>query len=172
MTEYGPFMVHRMLQYCYLLSYDDNSLSINGTSETYTSKLSINVHMYQMGDRYDLQGMKLEALNKFKECLYESKAVPAEQDIADFLETLPWIYSLTLDSDHGIRTIAALFGYWNWEMFVARPDLEEVAADNIKWVIDVVSYKRGQEIQGWPSPENQDCDNDDDDEDGLTFPFQ
>ncbi|CAD6567261.1 MAG: hypothetical protein ASARMPREDX12_000165 [Alectoria sarmentosa] len=133
-----------------MMDYDDNSLSINGTSETYTSKLSINVHMYQMADHYDLQGMKLEALNKFKECLYESKAVLAEQDIADFLEIVPWIYSLTPDSDLGIRTIAASFGYCHWEVFVARPDFEEIAADNIKWVLDVIAHKRGQESKaGW-----------------------
>lgn len=66
MTEYGPFMVHRLLQYCYLFSYDDDRLCIHGVNETYTSKLFTNVQMYHMGDQYDLQGMKLEALNKFK----------------------------------------------------------------------------------------------------------
>lgn len=156
MTEYGPFMVHRMLQYCYLLSYDDNPLSIHGVNETYTSKLCTNVHMYNMGDYYDLQGMKLEALNKLKECLKVSEAELAEQDVASLLEVLPWIYSSTLDSDHGLRTVAASFGYRHWGTLVARPDFEEVAAENLKWVIDIISQKRGQESKIGQSSEYQD----------------
>ena len=68
MTEYGPFMVHRMLQYCYLLSYDDNPLCLKEINRTYSAKLYTKVHTYQMGDHYDLQGMKLKALNNLKEC--------------------------------------------------------------------------------------------------------
>ena len=67
--------------------------------------------MYEMGGHYNLQGMKLGALDKFKECLKRSKAEPVQQDVANFLEVLPCIYSSTLDSGHELRTIAASLGY-------------------------------------------------------------
>ena len=41
-----------------------------------------------------------------------------------FLSTI-WVCSLTLSVDHGMRTVAALFKYYDWKRIVAHPDLEE-----------------------------------------------
>lgn len=148
MTEHGPFMVHRLLQYCYLLRYDDEPLSLDGINETSTSKLCTNVHMYKMGEYYDLQGMKLDALNKTKkylEVFRDPKAELAEQVVANVLEVLPQIYSSTSELDCIMQNRAAFFAYCYWGTFVAHPDFEEIAAENIKWVIDIISLKRNQE---------------------------
>ena len=155
MTEYGPFMVHRMLQYCYLLSYDGNPLSIDGTNETYKSKIYTHVHMYNMRRRFDLQGMKLEALNRFKECLKLSKAELSQQEVSNFLEVLPCIYSSTLGSGHEMRTIAASFGYVHWGKLVARPKFEDIAAQNLKWIIEIITKTRIQDSRAGQSPEHQ-----------------
>lgn len=155
MTEYGPFMVHQMLQYCYLLSYDANPLSIDGTNEPYKPNIYTHVQMYKMGRHFDLQGMKLEAYNKFKDSLNLPKAELAQQDVSEFLEVLPCIYSSTLGSGHEMRTIAASFGYVHWGKLVARPDFEDIAAQNIKWIIEIITKTRIQDSRTGQSPEHQ-----------------
>lgn len=123
LSDHDIIDIEMMLQYLYSLDYDvvfhqkgalvptlDNAMSEDPpiSDDTYYISLSSHAHLYAMGDRYGIFGLKAIAQKKFEvtlgkwHCDWRDKGIDSESagDLAAAVET---IYSLTVDSDEGLR---------------------------------------------------------------------
>lgn len=116
-----------MLRYCYSTDYDT------------TAPVLDSAKMYAMGDKYDMQGLKLKAKENFVAHLPVSAG--------DFIAAIPVIYTSTPDTDRGLRDNAAAFAVYHWKTLFAMPDFKKAIAENVDFVNDVVEKRS-------PSAEN------------------
>ena len=65
--EVGPDVVNRMIRWLYAHEYDDSLTATENSSIQGTGpELLVNAHMYTLGDRYGVNGLKHLAIEKFK----------------------------------------------------------------------------------------------------------
>lgn len=86
--------------------------------------------MYAMGDKYDMQGLKLKAKENFVESLPSCAG--------DFTAAIPVVYTSTPDTDRGLRDYVAAFAAIHWKPLLAMSDFKRAIAENIDFVDDVV----------------------------------
>jgi hypothetical protein len=126
-------MILRMLKHVYMLSYDDEPTEMH---EHDLTSLHVNIQMYMIGDKYLLETLKIEALQKFTTCLENNVHVDK------FLEIVPIIYSNTPTSDQGLRLFAQEYGARNWDHLSTLKDFEDIIAETPAWAIGIISMIR------------------------------
>lgn len=109
-----------MLRYCYSTDYASNTCVDHA-------------NMYAMGDKYDMQGLKLKAKENFAACLTVS--------IGDFITAIPVIYSSTPETDRGLRSEAAAYAADHWKALFEMPDFKKAITENADFVDDVVTER-------------------------------
>ena len=137
LEEESPHLVARMLQHLYGFDYSGHKISIGADEEpSHVSELHTHVTMYAMGDRYDIEDLKEEALWKFK------KAIEAKKGQVDefpyFVEVIPTVYATTPDSDRGLRDIVVAFGVLNLERMKDLPEFKSAAIRVPIYLIEVL----------------------------------
>ena len=102
-------MIYRMLEYLYMQDYTvdlgfDPFWSMNDSWAQ--TRLHVHAQMYSLGDKYDLPGLKKEAVRRF----IDDIAIPGDKkrETLTLLSVIPTIYTTTPDSDRGLRDLVAL----------------------------------------------------------------
>ena len=90
-----------MVRYLYSLDYDDAQLE---DGKEYISKLHCNALMYALGDRYDIQGLKVLATEKLNRANY-GQMYRDKKTLAELMAVIPVIYTSTVDSDRTLRDV-------------------------------------------------------------------
>ena len=106
---------------------------------TWISDLDTLVKMYTIADKYDIQGLKAEAKERFSE--YTSQ-INSEM-VYDFLGCLPEIYKDTLPHDRELRDAAVMFGTKIWHALWSIPKFKDNLNGYDEFINDVVMKLRG-----------------------------
>ena len=102
-------MVYRMLQHLYMQPYMVNH-GLEGLDRFWSfndswaaTRLHVHAQMYSLGDKYDLPGLKNEAVRRFK----EDVKIPGDRksETLTLLSVVPTVYTTTPDSDRGLRNL-------------------------------------------------------------------
>ena len=101
-------MIYRMLEYLYMqdytvdLGFDPFWSVIDSWTQT---RLHVHAQMYSLGDKYDLPGLKKEALRRF----INDIAIPGDKkrETLTLLSVIPTVYTTTPESDRGLRDLVA-----------------------------------------------------------------
>ncbi|KAI7763415.1 hypothetical protein ACKAV7_015093 [Fusarium commune] len=104
LTSHQPEMIQLMVDYLYTGDYsvDTNEIDENNTSSN-SGALSTHAIMYALGDEYDIKGLRDLSARKYSWSLDESL------ELDDFLNSIPFVYTLTPDSSRGLRDPALEF---------------------------------------------------------------
>ena len=101
-------MIYRMLEYLYIQDYTvdlgfDPFWSVNDSWAQ--SPLHVHAQMYSLGDKYDLPGLKKEAVRRF----INDIAIPGDKkcETLTLLSVIPNVYTTTPESDRGLRDLVA-----------------------------------------------------------------
>lgn len=126
-------MILRMLKHFYMLSYDNEP---SETQEQDMTNLLVNIQIYTIGDKYLLETLETEALQKFTTCLGK------DPNFDKFLEVVPVIYSNTPTSDQGLRLFAQKYGARNWDQLSTLKDFEVIMIETPAWAMGIISMMR------------------------------
>ena len=101
-------MIYRMLEYLYMQDYTvdlgfDPFWSVNDSWAQ--TRLHVHAQMYSLGDKYDLPGLKKEAVRRF----INDIAIPGDKkrETLTLLSVIPTVYTTTPGSDRGLRDLVA-----------------------------------------------------------------
>ena len=101
-------MIYRMLEYLYMQDYTvdlgfDPFWSVNDAWAQ--TRLHVHAQMYSLGDKYDLPGLKKEAVRRF----INDIAIPGDKkrETLTLLSVIPTVYTATPESDRGLRDLVA-----------------------------------------------------------------
>ena len=101
-------MIYRMLEYLYMQDYTvdlsfDPFWSMNDSWAQ--TRLHVHAQMYSLGDKYDLPGLKKDAVRRF----IGDIAIPGDKkcETLTLLSVIPIIYTTTPDSDRSLRDLVA-----------------------------------------------------------------
>lgn len=84
--------IKRMVDYLYTGNYSEKSNTKPEDSPVDTSILSLHVTMFALANKYDIKGLEILSANRY------SKVLSQNQDVRDFLQSVPDVYRLTPDS--------------------------------------------------------------------------
>ncbi len=132
--EEDPFLIARMLMYCYMLSWPEFKMddSMNGVwkeEKQWVSCLDTIVKMYALGDKFDIKGLKLATrLDEDNFWLY-----------GEFIAVIPLIYTTTPDTDRGLRDQAVDYGSVNWKSLWAQPGFKDKLTETGDFINDIVT---------------------------------
>ena len=137
LKEQDPHLAARMLQHLYSFDYPGHKISIGDDEESsHVSELHTHVQMYALGDKYDIEDLKEEAVWKFK------KAVEAKKGHGDELTTLveviPTVYATTPNSDRGLRDAVVAFGVDRLEQIKDLPEFGSAVTRVPVYLIEVL----------------------------------
>ena len=139
--EEAPFLIDRMLMYCYTLHWSETTMESGKNEEQWVSRLDTIVRMYGLGVKYDLKGLKLEAGERFTAFLDEPSPVFL-RCTREFIAVIPLIYATTPKSDRGLRNRAVRYGSDNWGILWGQPAFKKGLTDFGEFINDVVTrYK-------------------------------
>jgi hypothetical protein len=99
MDDSEPDIVAHMIKFIYTQDYDDGKNRPSTTSEA-NGALLTNVKVYILGDKYDIQPMKVLAAKKYE------ALVPEQWNTPSFADSLKLLYDQTLDSDRMMKDMA------------------------------------------------------------------
>ncbi|KAF4946242.1 hypothetical protein FGADI_11319 [Fusarium gaditjirri] len=98
LSSHQPDMIQLMVDYLYTGDY---SIDMSDTDEADTTSnsgaLSTHAMMYALGDEYDIKGLRDLSSRKYSWFLDESL------ELDDFLNSIPFVYTLTPESSRGLR---------------------------------------------------------------------
>lgn len=147
--EEAPYLINRMLMYCYTLSWPEDPMESGENEEQWVSPLDTIVRMYALGDKFDLQGLKKEAGERFTAYLDNPPSIFL-QCVREFIAAIPLIYATTPGTDRGLRDRAVRYGsqYWDtlWGQTAFKDGLTEIG-DFINDV--VIGYQSQRSALDW-----------------------
>lgn len=147
--EEAPFLIDRMLMYCYTLSWPEMAMETGEDEAQWISPLDTIVRMYALGEKFDLKGLKQEAEERFTAYLYTPFPI-AFQCIREFIAVIPLIYATTPESDHGLRDRAVRYGSANWVTLWCQTAFKNGLTENGDFINDVVTrYEREPQMSHW-----------------------
>ncbi|KAL2048362.1 hypothetical protein N7G274_000273 [Stereocaulon virgatum] len=135
LKEEDPFLLGRMLSYCYMMGWTSRK---HEDETTWISDLDTMVRMYTVGDKYDIQGLKEEAKERFSEHTSQINS----KLVYDFLGCLPKIYQDVLPHDRELRNAAVIFGTKIWQMLWSIPEFKDNLNGYDDFINDVVMQLR------------------------------
>ncbi|KAF5250089.1 hypothetical protein FANTH_4642 [Fusarium anthophilum] len=107
LTSHQPDMVQLMVDYLYTGDYSIDMNETNETNETNTTSnsgaLSTHAIMYAFGEEYDIKGLRDLSAQKYSWSLDE------RLELDEFLNSIPFVYTLTADGSRGLRDPALEF---------------------------------------------------------------
>lgn len=127
-----------MIAYCYNLKYDREYEYADENIHLELLLLHVHAHMYFLGDKYDIPGLKKDASQIFEEQL-TSPTSNSDQITAALLSIIPYIYTSTADTDHALRDSAVAFAIGNWTQMKSHPGIGDTIAENPEYGIDIIS---------------------------------
>lgn len=147
------FLIDRMLIYCYMLSWPELKMKVKDSGksdEQWVSRLDTIIRMYALGDKFDLQGLKLEAGERFTARLDEPSfgilrplSGPL-QPITEFIVIIPLLYALTTHMDGELRDRAVEYGSKRWKTLWAQPTFRDGLTEIGEFINDVVTKRAVQ----------------------------
>lgn len=154
--EEDLYLVHRMLIYCYRLSWPEFKMKIKQSQkgeEQWVSRLDTIVKMYALGSKLDIKELKQHAAERFTARLDEAPASSLQllprlflgpvlgpaQPITEFIDAIPLIYATTPDIDRGLRDRAAEYGANMWKTLWAQPAFKNRLTEIGDFVNDVIT---------------------------------
>lgn len=127
-----------MISYCYYLVdepyYDNTSYFVDVALEhQFISPIHTNAHVYTVAEKFDMKYLKKVAGDKFSKALAGSP-----KDIAPLaLDVLPFVYSMTPDSDRDLRDRLANYVCQNYKDIESLPAFSTLGATPA-FLIDVL----------------------------------
>ncbi|PNP79354.1 hypothetical protein FNYG_07430 [Fusarium nygamai] len=104
LTSHQPDMIQLMVDYLYTGDYSiDMGETDDAATSTNSGALSTHAMMYSLGDEYDIKGLRDLSAQKYSWALDESL------DLDEFLNSIPFVYTLTPDNSRGLRDSALEF---------------------------------------------------------------
>ena len=144
LPEDNPYLVQKMIYYCYFGRYDDSAPLIADTIKySYLSRLQFSIEMYAMLDKFGMSGMQKAAEEKVKEWIATpatSKSLVAKNET--ILELIPLIYALTTEKDRTLRNPVCFYVAEHWMSFKALESFKEMMAKCPDFFFDVFEVKR------------------------------
>ncbi len=133
-------MLWRMITYLYSLDYNDSKGVLPsgvGNKDSANDAPLINVHMYTMGDKYGIGGLKKVAEVKFED------AVKQKMSPLEFLPAVIKIYESTPDVDRGLRDVAVRLATLSVKSLTASTTFRKVIAKVPEFACDVINWTSG-----------------------------
>lgn len=131
MNEDSLPMVRRLVDCLYTADYN-TSVESQGT-DPIISELQVHVEMFALGDKYDIEALRMLSSEKYSICLDNSPTG------LDFLGSVPDVYDLTEPS---LRNLTARFARHNPRKFLedqsTRETYERIAVDVPEFIKDVL----------------------------------
>ena len=126
-----------MLQHFYTFDYPGHKMSIGDDEESsHVSELHTHAQMYALGDEYDIDDLKKEALWKFEKAIEAKKGLSDE--LTNLIEVIPTVYETTLDNDRGLRDAVVAFGAKNLKQMKDLPEFNIAATRVTAYLIEVL----------------------------------
>ena len=144
--EDAPFLIERMLMYCYTIKWPDTSME---TEKQWVSRFDTIVSMYALGDKFALKGLKQEAGERFTDYLYEPSPHFLQYN-REFIAVIHLIYATTPESDRGLRDRAVKYGSENWGMLWGQPAFKNGLTGIGEFINDVVSWSQSHQSRYSP----------------------
>ena len=111
-------------------------MSIGDDEESsHVSELHTHAQMYALGDEYDIDDLKNEALWKFEKAIEAKKGLSDE--LTDLIEVIPTVYETTPDSDRGLRDAVVAYGAKNLKQMKDLPEFRIAATRVPVYLIEV-----------------------------------
>lgn len=139
LKEDDPVMVARMIRYLYTLDYNDSrNPTLRPGSEVEdvpaTSAFDVNVHMYIMGDKFGIWGLKKTAEVKLEKAITQ-KIAPLE-----FLPLVATIYESTAENDRALRDVVVRLATLDLAALTTSTTFNEVMADVPEFACDIIKW--------------------------------
>ncbi|KAI9878895.1 MAG: hypothetical protein M1830_010199 [Pleopsidium flavum] len=137
LKEDDPYMVWRMILYLYCLDYNDLKVVLPSgvSSEDFANNaILINVHMYTMGDKYGIGGLKKVAEAKFED------AVKQMENPLQFLPAVVKIYKSTPAADRGLRDVTVRLATLSVKSLMASTTFKEIVVKVPEFACDVINW--------------------------------
>ena len=126
-----------MLQHLYTFDYPGHKMSIGDDEESsHVSELHTHAQMYALGDEYDIDDLKKEALWKFEKAIEAKKGL--SDALTDLIEVIPTVYETTPDSDRGLRDAVVAYGAKNLKQMKDLPEFRIAAILEPVYLIGVL----------------------------------
>ena len=98
-------------------------MSIGDDEESsHVSEPHTHAQMYALGDEYDIQDLREEALWKFEQAIKAKKG--RSDEFPYLLDVIATVYATTPDSDRGLRDVVVAFGALNLERMRDLPEFK------------------------------------------------
>ena len=134
-----PATVERMITFLYTDNYDDGNpaVTVTDAKPCVGPILMANTLVYSIADKYDIQRLKVLAMDKFRkvECRVAWKC-------EDFPTIVAEIFNTTPDSDWGMRNIAIEACARNMDELLASEIWNEFLADNGAVGLSILRFSR------------------------------
>ena len=108
--------------------------------------------MYALGGKFDLKGLKQEAVGRFM-AYFNNPPPIILQCIREFIDVIPLIYATTPKSDRGLRDRAARYGTDDWRILWGQTAFKNGLTEIGDFINDVVTGNEYQSpISDWQWP--------------------
>ena len=133
-------MIRRLLCYRYTTAYNDEPYDDEKEppphimAPAYVNRLYLNAQMYSIADKYDILSLKEKAVDKFETAIWEIQTLGTMSPqtgaslLDQMIETVPYIYSSTPDSDRCLRDRAVGVVIWRRKQIGSHAGLRNLAA--------------------------------------------
>ena len=119
-----PFMVRRMLDHAYMRLYPETKSPFCSPEKEEATYVSTHDQMYALGEKLDMEGLKEEAAWRFQENL---KALRLRSELPGMLEVVRAIYTITPESDRGLRDHVVDICASGWKLIKTVPEFKAIA---------------------------------------------
>ena len=136
-----PFVVRRMLQFCYLIPSFSTQKYPNETD--WKSPAHTAAELYAFGEKYGMEKLKEAAKTSFEGFMRTDLGRESKLEGPDDICSLtPLVYEGTPDSDRGLRNPLAEYIQQEWDFLVKTQDLKQVLLKNPEFSFELLLLGR------------------------------
>ncbi|EGU88216.1 hypothetical protein FOXB_01266 [Fusarium oxysporum f. sp. conglutinans Fo5176] len=127
--DFAVDVVEAMIRFVYSFEYD---------VPADTSAMIFHAKVYQIGDKYGIETLKKQALNKFKDVFVEAEVTADYAN--DLADTITVVYTTTPPVDRGLRVIVVESSYDDLEELMPETSFKEGLVRNGDFSADLISF--------------------------------
>ena len=141
----NPLVIERMVEYMYRSTCDSDDAG-EGAEKEASSELRLHAELYAAADKYGLPSLADYAKSRYIATVHESSSP------YDFLESIDAIYTLTPESDRGLRDVAVartrLHGIHDFPEEKAQALMRKICLQVPEYAFDIVDSFMQKPILG------------------------
>ncbi|KAF5974689.1 kelch 8 [Fusarium coicis] len=126
--DFDVNVVEAMLRFVYFFDYD---------VPPNTRTMIFHAQVYQIGDKYGIEPLKKQALNKFRHVINEAEV--DDGFASNLADTISIVYNTTPSGDRGLRDIVVQSSCTHFEYLISETSFKEALGMNGDFSADLVS---------------------------------